>query len=140
MSSPGPFRSPNVGQFVAVLSATIALFFLISFVGKSLQAHRLKLLQERLTMEQRQLVRQRDELEEEVERRKSEPWAAELLRDGGWVPPGGVRVIPVTATPDPASKTAPQISPTRGPSAPAGLAAFGNSQWRAWLKLIWGFD
>ena len=140
MSAPGPFRPPNLGQLVAVLGATLALFFMISFVGKSVQAHRLKLLQQRLVLEQQQLVRQRDELQKEVERRKSDLWAAELLRDGGWMPPGGVRVIPVTATPDPASKPGPQASPTSAKTAPTGLAVFGNPRWRAWVQLIWGFD
>ena len=73
-------RSPNIGQLIAVLAATIALFFMISFVGKSLQVHRLRVLQERLVAEQRLLMRERDELQQEVERRKSGLWAEELLR------------------------------------------------------------
>ena len=136
MSAPGPLRSPNIGQLIAVLAATIALFFMISFVGKSLQVHRLRVLQERLVAEQRLLMRERDELQQEVERRKSGLWAEELLRDAGWVPPGGVRVIPVTATPDPASQPKPQSSPASGQGAPAGFTTFNSPQWRAWLRLI----
>ena len=34
MSAPNPFRTPSLGQLVAVLAATMALFFMISFVGK----------------------------------------------------------------------------------------------------------
>lgn len=140
MSAPSPFRPPSLGQLVAVLAATLALFFMISFVGKSVQAHRLKLLQQRLGLEQQQLIRRRDELQKEVERRQSDLWEAELLRDGGWTPPGGVRVIPVTATPDPASKPTPQAPPTKDQAPLVGLTTFGNPQWRAWVRLIWGFD
>jgi len=140
MSAPSPFRNLNLGQLVAVLAATLALFFLISFVSKSLQAYRLKTLQASLMVEQGKLMRERDELRKEIERRRSDAWADELLRDAGWVPPGGVRVIPVTATPDPLSKPTPQPSPTPGEISTLRLPTLGGSQWRAWAQLIWGFD
>jgi hypothetical protein len=140
MSAPSPFRPLNLGQLVAVLAATLALFFMISFVGKSLQAHRLQTLQERLAAEQGRLTRERDELIKELERRKSDLWMDELLRDAGWMPPGGVRVIPVTVTPDPAATPAPRPSPTSRQAPSHKFGSFGNPQWRAWGQLIWGFD
>lgn len=141
MSDRGPMRPVSTTQIVAVLSCTLALFFMVAFVTKSVDAYRLRNWRDRLQAEIDDMLRQRQELEQELERRQGRAWAEEVLRDAGQVPPGGVRILPVPVTPQAVVGAPVQPTPpAAGSGAGAGRALFDNPQWRAWRLLIWGFD
>ena len=140
MSEHRPSRPVSTAQIAGVLSSTLALFFMVAFVGKSLDAYRLSKWRDSLKVEIAGMVRQRDELEEEIRRRRSVGWAEEVLRDGGQVSDDLVRVIAATFTPNPVASPTVRASPTITPVPVADHTLFQSEHWRAWQRLIWGFD
>jgi len=83
-----PSRPVSTAQIAGVLSSTLALFFVIAFVGKSLEAYRLRRWRDSVRVEIDSMVRQRDELEPQVRRRQSDAWVEEVLADLGWLGEG----------------------------------------------------
>ena len=140
MSEHGPSRPVSIAQIAGILSSTLALFFMVAFAGKSLDAYRLNKWRDRLRVEIAEMVRQRDDLREEVRRRQSAAWAEEALRDAGQVSDDLVRVIVATFTPSPLESPTRRASPTVTPAAAGQDALFQSENWRAWQRLIWGFD
>ncbi|HUV95682.1 MAG TPA: hypothetical protein VMX14_12775 [Anaerolineae bacterium] len=140
MSESRPSRPVSAAQIAGILSSTLALFFVVAFAGKSLDAYRLSKWRDRLQVEVAEMVRQREELEEEVRRRQSAAWAEEALRDAGQVSDDLVRVIVATFTPSPLESPTRRASPTATPAAAGQDALFRSDNWRAWQRLIWGFD
>lgn len=126
------------GQFMVVLSFTLALFFVVAFVTKSAEAYRLRRWAEELHTDIAEMERQIAELQAEVERRRSSAWVDEALRAAGWVPKEGmsVRLVPATAlatvipSPTPSGGISTQISPG---------TLFDNANWEAWRRLILGW-
>jgi len=140
MSESRPSRPVSAAQIAGILSSTLALFFVVAFAGKSLDAYRLSKWRDRLQVEVAEMVRQREELEEEVRRRQSAAWAEEALRDAGQVSDDLVRVIVATFTPSPLESPTRRASPAATPAAAGQDALFQGEHWRAWQRLIWGFD
>jgi len=135
-----PSRPVSTAQIAGVLSSTLALFFVIAFVGKSLEAYRLRRWRDSVRVEIASMVRQRDELEQQVRRRQSDAWVEEVLRDAGQISDGLVRVVAVTFTPHPVVSATPGALPAATPAPAAPPSLFQNQNWRAWQRLIWGFD
>jgi len=135
-----PTKPVTTAQIVAILSSTLALFFLVAFATKSLDAYRLRKWRDNLRVEIAEMVRQRDGLLEQIRRRGSDAWCEEVLRDAGQVSENLVSVVVVTATPNPAASSTPRPSPTSLPASARGQALFEGEHWRAWQRLIWGFD
>ena len=132
-------RAISVAQVAGIVAFTLALFFVIAFATKSVEAYRLRSWRDRLHGEIAEMHRQRQELEEEVTRRQSMAWVDEALRDAGWVAKGVVAVMAIPASPvaggEPAATSERPVAP------PARVDEFfDNRNWEAWRRLIWGFD
>jgi hypothetical protein len=140
MSETGSSRPVSTAQVVGILTSTLALFFMVAFATKSVDAYRLRNWRDRLRTEIADLTDTRIELEEEVRRRQSVGWVEEALRDAGQLSDRTVGVVAVAATP-PAVAVAAAPATGRAPaSVPAPDAFFANAPWRAWWRLIRGFD
>ena len=98
MGESGASRAIGVGQVAGIVAFTLALFFVIAFATKSVEAYRLRSWRDRLQGEIDEMHRRRQELEEEITRRQSMSWVDEALRDAGWVAEGVVAVIAIPAT------------------------------------------
>jgi hypothetical protein len=123
---------------MVVLAATLALYLIVAFATKSLDAFRLRARRDELAGEVATLEQQRADLQAELLRRQTTPWMDEALRDAGLLPEGVVAVAPMTATPGPVVPT-PSVQPVATPQAPAvSRAPFANPNWQAWQRLIWG--
>ena len=137
-------RSPkpiSTAQMMGILVFTLALFFLVAFATKSVEAYRLRNWLARLQRERAALERQREELVLELQRRQSMAWVDETLRQAGLVPTDVIRVIVLTATPQLASTPAPAIQATPTPTQPPlpeQKRLFNNPTWQAWQHLLWG--
>jgi hypothetical protein len=146
MSEQIPPRPVTRAQVIGVLVSTLALFFVVAFATKSLEAYRLSIWRDRLSREIQEMVRQRDELREELRRRQSRAYAEEVLREAGQVAAGSVSVMVVGVTPRPAAMPAPQSAPEAAPAAAPATGPvsdqglFRNPYWEAWKRLIGGFD
>jgi len=140
VSEQRPPRPVTTAQIVGILSSTLALFFMVAFASKSLDAYRLRKWRDSLRTEIAEMARQRDELQEQVRRRQSEAWAEEVLRDAGQVAENLVSVVAATFTPQPVVSPTPQATPAATPGPAQEGAVFQTEHWRAWQRLIWGFD
>jgi cell division protein FtsB len=140
MDERAPVRAITAAQVLGILTSTLALFFLVAFVAKSLDAYRLKNWRDRLQAEIAEMVNQRVALEEEVQRRQSQAWIEEALRDAGQVSEGLVSVNIMTATPRPVTYPTPTLLPTPTTPPPSQKSLFSGPHWRAWMRLLWGFD
>lgn len=139
MTNPrGPIRPITTAQIIGILAATLALFFMVAFATKSVDAFRLRAWRDQLEGEIEAMQREREELVEEVHRRNSVAWAEEVLRDAGQVGPGMVSVIAVTATPGPTAEPTPEATPAPVETVVARNAPFDNAHWDAWWRLIVG--
>jgi hypothetical protein len=126
-------------QLIAIVAGTMALFFLVAFVTKAVEAYQLRSWRNHLQGEISAMTEQRDVLWAEWQRRQSSAWIKQVLRDAGQVAAGEVRVFAVPASPSPA------LGPTAVPTAASAPAPtlgspFNNPHWAAWQRLIWGFD
>ncbi|NLD43404.1 MAG: hypothetical protein GX657_07915 [Chloroflexi bacterium] len=140
----GSARSYRISksQLAVVVGATLALWFVIAFTSKAIDAYRLRSWRDRLAVEMQQMERERDALRAELERRQTYGWVDERLRDAGLVPDGVVGVIAVAVAPAP---TVAAPTGVEGPAEPparetASGGLFDNANWEAWQRLIWGFD
>jgi hypothetical protein len=133
-----PSRPITVEQVVGILAATLALFFMVAFLTKSLDAYRLRSWRDRLKVEIAGMGQQREELQEELRRRNSTAWVEEALRDAGQVSDRVVSVMAATSLPVAEPKLSPQVVPTVTPVPALGTSPFDNLYWRAWQELIWG--
>lgn len=135
-------RGVTTAQIIGVLVFALALFFLVAFATKVVEAYRLRNWRDQLAREIAQMERQKEELQEKIRRRQSDPWLDKELRDAGWVPERAERVVVVEVTP----ASPPQPTPTPRPhtlsvpSVEKDLPMFHNAHWRAWQRLIFGFD
>ena len=132
----------TTAQIIGVLVFALALFFMVAFATKVVEAYRLRNWRDQLKREIAQMELQKKELQAEIRRRQSEAWVDKVLRDAGWVPEGAERVVVVQVTP----AATPQPAPTPRqrmlavPSVAEELTFFHNPHWRAWQRLIFGFD
>ena len=135
-------RPVTTSQVVAIIVFTLALFFAVAFATKLGEAYRLKNWRDQLEGEIAQMERQKEELEAQIKHRQSRAWADKVLREAGWLPEGAVRVIVVTSTPNPAGEPTPTPTPTETGSAlgTEETVFFHNPNWKAWQRLIFGFD
>ena len=140
MDERSPSRPITVTQIMGILASTLALFFMVSFVAKSLDAYRLKNWRDHLKGEIVGMIQQRVALEEEIQRRQSQAWVEEVLRDAGQVPEGVVSVAIATATPDPAARPTVAAMPTLTMPPAPNKGLLSSPHWRAWMRLLWGFD
>ncbi len=146
MSEQLPPRPVTRAQILGVLVTTLALFFVVAFATKSLEAYRLSIWRDQLQSEIQGMVRQRDELSEELRRRQSQAYMEETLREAGQVAGGNVSVVVVRVTPGPIATPAPQDIPASAPTAAlpvvptSSQGLFRNPYWEAWMRLIRGFD
>lgn len=125
-------------QALIVVLATLALYLLVAFASKSLDAYRLRERRDDLANEVATLEQQRADLQAELQRRQTTPWMEEALRDAGLLPEGVVGVVALTATPGPVVPT-PSAQPVTTPNTPTqSYTLFSNSNWQAWQQLIWG--
>ena len=133
-------KGVSTQQIIAILASTLALFFLVAFATKSVDAYRLRSWQDRLCEDISAMERQREELQRELLRRHSTAWVEEVLRDAGKLPEGVVAIVPVPLTPSPAP--IPTVNETPTPRIPLSStqALFDNPHWSAWKRLIWEFD
>jgi hypothetical protein len=136
-------RSPRpvtITQLLGVLAFALALFFMVSFATKSVDAYRLRNWRDQALAEQVVLEHQRQALVDELRYRQSGAWEDEALRNTGQVAPGMVRVVVATriVTPVP---TPTVLAPSAVPSEPpAKRIWFRNPNWEAWRSLILGFE
>ena len=140
MSEHRPPKPVTTAQIVGVLCSTLALFFIVAFASKSLDAYRLRKWRDSLTADIADMVREREELREEARRRQSVAWAEEVLRDAGQVSDDQVSVVAATFTPHPVASPMVRATPTVAPGPAHEEALFQGEHWRAWQRLIWGFD
>lgn len=140
MNEPLPSRPITVAQVIGIFASTLALFFMVAFVAKSLDAYRLKSWRARLQAEIEEMLQQRAVLEEEVRRRQSQAWLEEALRDTGQVAEGMISVTLMTATPGPTAFPKPTTTPSPTVGMPSRRSLFSGPHWRAWMRLLWGFD
>jgi hypothetical protein len=159
MTTRGPSKGITAAQLMGILAFTLALFFVVSFGTKTVEAYRLRSWRDRLQSDIAEMERERALLHAEIERRQSMAWVDKVLRASGYVPEGVMRVIitqaesmPSEATAIaqelPASASAPEAVPETAPRAaprPSTAVAlwsglFDGSHWEAWQRLIWGFD
>lgn len=139
MSEQGPSKPFTSTQFFAILAFTMALFFIIAFAAKSIDAYRLWVWRDHLKSDIAEMGRQYEELGKEMERRNTLGWIDEAVRKTGRVPPDVIVVVASTYTPGPALIATPQAIPSPAPSSgPRETALFDNPNWNAWQKLIWG--
>ncbi|MBN1400041.1 MAG: hypothetical protein JXA74_04345 [Anaerolineae bacterium] len=128
--------SLSAAQILGILAFTLALFFMFSFAGKSVEAYRLRNWRDELRRELAQMERERAELVNEIQYRQSAAWQDQALRDSGWLPPDEIRVVPV---PGDASSPAPLVdSPDKVVAQPEPWLLFDNPNWRAWIDLLRG--
>ncbi len=137
-NSRGPIRPITTAQIVGILAATLALFFMVAFATKSVDAFRLRAWRDQMQDEIDAMQREREELVEETRRRNALAWAEEVLRDAGQVGPGMVSVIAVTATPGPTAEPTPEATPVPVETVAPRTAPFDNPHWDAWWRLIAG--
>jgi hypothetical protein len=157
MATRGPSKGVTAAQLVGILAFTLALFFVVSFGTKTVEAYRLRNWRDRLQVDIAEMERERAVLHTEIERRKSMAWVDKVLRASGYVPEDVVRVIITHAEATPTSAaTMVQELTTTPPDAvsiettstalrPATAIAlwaelFDGPHWQAWQRLIWGFD
>ena len=140
MSASKPSMPVSPRQITAVLASALAAFFVMAFATKSLDAYRLRNWRERLNDDIAQMEIRRASLEEELRRRQSISWVEEVLRDAGQLPEGVVSVAAIAVTPNPAAARTPApVSVATPPPLPSDTF-FDNPHWRAWQRLILGFD
>jgi hypothetical protein len=138
MGESGASRAIGVGQVAGIVAFTLALFFVIAFATKSVEAYRLRSWRDRLQGEIDEMHRRRRELEAEITRRQSMSWVDEALRDAGWVAEGVVAVMAIPADPVSGPETA-EVAEGGAAPLPTGGEFFRNRYWEAWRRLIWGF-
>jgi len=140
MDEHSPSRPVTAAQVMGIVASTMALFFMVAFVTKSVDAYRLKNWRDRLWGEIDEMIQQRVELEEELQRRESQSWLEEVLRDAGEVGEGMVSVVVAAATPDPRAQVPVSATPASGASASPTGSLLSTPHWKAWMRLLWGFD
>jgi len=133
----GPSRPITPKQVIVVVAATLALYLVVAFATKSLDAYRLRERRDELRIEVATLEQEQAVLEAELARRQTTPWLEEALRDSGLLPEGVVGVVPVTATPGTVAPT-PSAQPAATEQTPVSRRPFSNPNWQAWQRLIWG--
>ncbi|MFP3896179.1 MAG: hypothetical protein ACLFV5_04995 [Anaerolineales bacterium] len=135
-------KGVTTAQLIGVLVFALVLFFLVAFVTKAVEAYRLRNWRDQLDHEIFQMERQKAEFQAEITRRQSEAWVDKELRDAGWVPKGAERIVVMEVTP--ASTPQPTPTPSESvlaiPSVGGDPPLFHNPHWRAWQRLIFGFD
>lgn len=146
MSETRPRRGRTITktQAIGILAMTLALLFIVSFAGKSLELYRLRAWRAQLQQEIAAREREIAALKFEKERRESLAWVDQALRETGRVPPNVLVVTVLDATPAPAAplplapeeRAAPPPD-RRGilPQLPSG-DWFRNPNWEAWQRLI----
>ncbi len=126
-----------------IVGSTLALWFVVAFTTKAVDAYRLRTWRDQLQGEIVAMERERDELRLELARRQTWAWVDERLRDAGMVPEGVVSVIAVPiseATPASAEAAPAEGALSAAGDGSTGGSAFDNANWEAWQRLIWGFD
>jgi hypothetical protein len=157
MSTRGPSKGVTAAQLVGILAFTLALFFVVSFGTKTVEAYRLRSWRDRLQVDIAEMERERAVLRTEIERRESMAWVDKVLRASGYVPEGVMRIIITHAEATPTSDAtmvqklhetpsdATSVETTSTDLKPATAIAlwaelFDGPHWQAWQRLIWGFD
>ncbi len=157
MTTRGPSKGITAAQLMGILAFTLALFFVVSFGTKTVEAYRLRSWRDRLQSDIAEMERERAVLLAEIERRQSMAWVDKVLRASGYVPEGVVRVIvthaepttrdgaalaqaPTAATPDNASEASIDAAPNPSTAVALWSQLFDGPHWEAWHRLIWGFD
>jgi hypothetical protein len=157
MTTHGPAKGITAAQLMGILAFTLALFFVVSFGAKTVEAYRLRSWRDRLQSDIVEMERERALLHAEIGRRQSMAWVDKVLRASGYVPPGVIRVIVTHAESIPSEATAvAQELPTSAsevvaermtdappqpfPGVVLWSKLFDGPHWEAWQRLIWGFD
>ncbi len=156
MATRGPSKGITAAQLMGILAFTLALFFVVSFGAKTVEAYRLRSWRDRLQSDLAEMDRERALLHAEIERRESMAWVDKVLRASGHVPPGVVRVIVAQTESPPSDVTAmaetlpastPEVTPETIDAPPQSSTViaiwsglFDGPHWEAWQRLIWGFD
>src|SRR4030042_5910837 len=99
MLEPKPPKPLTTTQIVSVRAPTLALFFLIAFVTKSVEVHEGEERVTTLVFENQQLSQTRDALFEDREYRQYAPYAEEVVAVTGKVATDEIPVRVNTATP-----------------------------------------
>jgi len=134
-----PLRPITPAQVAGILASTLALFFMVAFATKSVDAYRLRNWRDQLQSELDAMKREHQELQVELQRRQSTAWVESVLRDAGQIAAGDKRVEAIGVTPSPGATPTPFPQATPAPIAPSS-AWFANPNWKAWQRLLWGFD
>jgi hypothetical protein len=145
MSEQVPARPVTLAQMVGIMVATLALFFLVAFATKAMEAYRLRVWRDYLQSELDDMRWQRAEVQEELRRRQSPSYVEETLHQAGQVSAGSVSVVPVVVLAEPVATVVPTRVANRAAvpvvvSTPPPASLFRNPYWEAWQRLIWGFD
>ena len=127
-------------QIAVIIGATLALYLVMAFASKAVEAHRLRRWQDELEGEIASMERERDDLVQELDRRQSVAWLDERLREAGMVPSGVVSVIAVPVADEQPATGAEVAADSIGDEPVERTAFFDNPRWEAWLRLIFGFD
>lgn len=146
MTEPRSPRPITVTQVVSVLAAVLIILFIAAFADRAVESYRLGVWLAEMDYEIAALERTREALELERERRMSDAWIDQALREAGRFPPDVlvVRVVtpalaaPALHTPTP---PAPEAVTEFTPLQPQGQATgplFGNPNWEAWMELLFG--
>jgi hypothetical protein len=142
MTEPRISRPITVTQVVGMLALVLIVFFIASFASKAVETYRLRAWLYDMEQEIASMERQYAALELEKQRRESEAWIDEALKEAGLMPPDVlvVRVVaPDVAPTPPPREIVPGLAP-RLPGAGEIGPLFDNPNWKAWVDLILNRD
>ncbi|MBC7265307.1 MAG: septum formation initiator family protein [Chloroflexi bacterium] len=128
--------SPSLAQLLSVLACTLVIFFVISFVGKAIEAYQLQRQVSLLEAQVKALEKEGAALEDQLEYVRSDAYVEKVVREQlKWSRPGETVFLPL---PRLANRT--QASPL--PTTPAGPALVTTPQWQShwpeWWALLFG--
>ncbi len=131
-------RPITVTQVVGMLALVLIVFFIVAFASKAVETYRLRTWLHDMEQEIAAMEREYAALTLEKQRRESDAWIDQALKEAGRVPPGVlvVRVVTPEAAPKPEPR---EIVPGLVPRLPeAGEIGplFDNPNWKAWMDLI----
>ncbi len=150
MAEPRISRPITVTQVVGLLALILIVFFVGAFASKAVETYRLRTWLNEIEQEIASLERQREALHLEIERRQSNAWIDQALKETGRVPadvlvvrvatpeaaasPGAGSAAPLVEDSRPTFSTPSLDLPEDGRSGPL----FGSPNWKAWMALIFG--
>lgn len=128
--------SPSLAQLLSVLACTLVVFFVISFVGKALEAYQLRRQVNLLEAQVKALENEEAALEDQLEYVRSDAYVEKVAREQlKWSRPGETIFLPLPRL----ANTLQVVPPSAAPTSPAsGTTPRWQSHWPEWWSLLSG--